>query len=60
MADLDRDIRPLVRLNVSVVVGDGDRRKAGSYGIGGREGFGEFVGRGSPGKAPSTKPCGRR
>ena len=30
------DIRPLVRLNVSVVVGDGDRMEAGSHGGGGR------------------------
>ena len=38
-----RDIRPLVRLNVSVVVGDGDRQESGSYGAGGRKGFEEFV-----------------
>jgi TldD protein len=38
-----RDIRPLVRMNVSVVVGDGDRQESGSYGAGGRKGFGEFV-----------------
>lgn len=38
-----RDIRPLVRVNVSVVVGDGDRQETGSYGMGGRKGFGEFV-----------------
>ena len=31
------DIRPLVRLNVSVVAGDGERMEAGSYGMGGRE-----------------------
>ncbi|MBW7850514.1 MAG: metalloprotease TldD [Rhodospirillales bacterium] len=30
------DIRPLVRLNVSVVVGDGDRMETGSHGMGGR------------------------
>ena len=30
------DIRPLVRLNVSVVVGEGDRMEAGSHGSGGR------------------------
>ncbi len=30
------DIRPLVRLNVTVVVGDGDRMESGSYGSGGR------------------------
>jgi TldD protein len=38
-----RDIRPLVRMNVAVVVGDGDRQETGSYGMGGRKGFGEFV-----------------
>ena len=38
-----RDIRPLVRMNVSVVVGEGDRQESGSYGMGGRKGFGEFV-----------------
>jgi TldD protein len=30
------DIRPLVRLGVSVVVGEGDRMESGSYGSGGR------------------------
>jgi TldD protein len=38
-----RDIRPLVRVNVSVVVGEGDRQESGSYGMGGRTGFGEFL-----------------
>ncbi|MEM6461492.1 MAG: metalloprotease TldD [Pseudomonadota bacterium] len=38
-----RDIRPLTRLNVSVVVGDGDRQDSGSFGAGGRRGFSEFV-----------------
>ena len=33
------DIRPLVRLNVSVVVGEGDRMETGSMGAGGRVGF---------------------
>jgi TldD protein len=37
------DIRPMTRLNISVVVGDGDRQEAGSYGVGGRRGFGDFV-----------------
>jgi len=37
------DIRPLVRLNVSVVVGEGDRMETGSYGAGGRVGFAAFV-----------------
>lgn len=38
-----RDIRPLVRVNVAVVVGEGDRQETGSYGMGGRKGFGEFL-----------------
>jgi TldD protein len=33
------DIRPLVRVNVSVVVGDGVRMESGSYGTGGRESY---------------------
>ncbi|MEX0852074.1 MAG: metalloprotease TldD [Bauldia sp.] len=40
---LVRDVRPLVRVGVSIVVGDGDRQETGSYGLGGREGFGRFV-----------------
>ena len=31
-----QDIRPLVRLNVSIVAGEGDRQETGSYGMGGR------------------------
>ncbi len=38
-----RDIRPLVRLNVSVVVGEGDRQESGSHGTGGRKSFSEFL-----------------
>jgi TldD protein len=38
-----RDVRPLVRLNVSVVAGDGDRQETGSFGYGGREGYARFV-----------------
>ena len=38
-----RDIRPLVRLNVNAVVGDGDRQESGSYGVGGREGYQRFI-----------------
>src|SRR5450755_2993793 len=38
-----RDIRPLVRLNVNVVTGDGDRQESGSYGVGGREGYERFI-----------------
>ena len=33
------DIRPLVRLNIAVVVGDGDRQETGSHGTGGRTGY---------------------
>ena len=38
-----RDVRPLVRVNVSVVVGDGDRQETGSAGYGGREGYTRFI-----------------
>ncbi|CAN7499445.1 metalloprotease TldD [Pararhizobium sp. LjRoot235] len=37
------DIRPMTRLNISVVVGEGDRQESGTYGVGGRRGFGDFV-----------------
>jgi TldD protein len=36
------DIRPMVRLNVTVMVGEGDRQETGSYGTGGRRTYGEF------------------
>ncbi|NWG25952.1 MAG: metalloprotease TldD [Pseudorhodoplanes sp.] len=38
-----RDIRPLVRVNVSVVAGQGDRQETGSHGFGGREGYERFI-----------------
>ena len=38
-----QDVRPLTRVNISVVVGDGDRQESGSHGMGGRRGFGEFI-----------------
>ena len=38
-----RDIRPMTRINISVVVGDGDRQESGSFGTGGRIGFGDFI-----------------
>jgi TldD protein len=38
-----RDIRPLVRLNVSVVVEENGRQEAGSFGGGGREGYGAYL-----------------
>ena len=41
--DAYRDVRPLVRVNVSVVAGDGTRQESGSYGYGGREGFDPFL-----------------
>ena len=37
------DIRPLVRLNVNIVVGDGKRMEVGSYGTGGRTTYEEFL-----------------
>jgi len=37
------DIRPLVRLNVTIVVGDGTRMETGSFGTGGRVLYGEFL-----------------
>lgn len=33
------DLRPLVRLNVMVMVGQGDRMETGSHGLGGRTGY---------------------
>src|ERR1700688_2742127 len=38
-----RDVRPLVRVNVAVVVGDGDRQETGSDGYGGRERYERFI-----------------
>jgi TldD protein len=38
-----RDIRPMVRLSISVVAASGDRMESGSYGCGGREGFARFI-----------------
>ena len=37
------DIRPLVRLNVAVVVGEGDRMEQGSSGAGGRLAYERFI-----------------
>jgi TldD protein len=39
-----RDVRPLVRVNVSVVAGEGDRQEAGGHGYGGREGYARLIG----------------
>jgi TldD protein len=38
-----RDIRPMTRINISVIVGQGDRQESGSYGVGGRVGFSDFI-----------------
>jgi len=38
-----RDIRPLVRVHISVVAGSGDRQETGSHGYGGREGYANFI-----------------
>jgi TldD protein len=38
-----RDVRPLVRVNVSVVAGEGERQEVGSHGYGGREGYQRFI-----------------
>ena len=41
--EIRSDVRPLVRLNVSVVVGAGERQESGSHGVGGRERYEVFV-----------------
>ena len=41
------DIRPLIRLNVSIVVGEGDRMEMGSYGTGGRTSYSQFLDEGT-------------
>ncbi len=38
-----RDVRPLVRLNVSIVAGQGDRQETGSQGTGGRMGYETYI-----------------
>ena len=42
-SEIYRDIRPMVRFNVSVIAGDGDRQELGSYGFGGRESFQRLI-----------------
>ncbi|AOF90459.1 metalloprotease TldD [Sinorhizobium sp. RAC02] len=37
------DVRPMTRINISVVAGEGDRQETGSYGIGGRTTFDAFL-----------------
>ena len=38
-----RDVRPLVRLNVAIVLGEGDRQETGSHGAGDRIGFARYL-----------------
>jgi TldD protein len=38
-----RDLRPLVRINVTAVVGEGDHQESGSHGYGGREGYEQLI-----------------
>ncbi|MGI9355333.1 MAG: metalloprotease TldD [Rhizobiaceae bacterium] len=37
------DVRPMVRLTISIVAGKGDRQVTGSHGIGGRHGFESLI-----------------
>jgi TldD protein len=37
------DVRPLVRLNVSIVCAEGDRMETGSHGVGGRTSYAAFI-----------------
>jgi TldD protein len=41
--EIYRDVRPMVRINVSIVAGDGTRQETGSYGYGGRESYARFI-----------------
>ncbi len=38
-----RDIRPMTRLNISIVAGKGNKQESGSFGMGGRTGFHDFI-----------------
>lgn len=38
-----RDVRPMVRMNVSIMAGLGDRQETGSHGTGGRTSFADFL-----------------
>jgi len=40
---LVKDMRPLVRLGIAVVAGEGDRLENGFYGCGGRQAFADFI-----------------
>ncbi|MGI9365718.1 MAG: metalloprotease TldD [Rhizobiaceae bacterium] len=41
--EIFKDVRPLVRLNVSIVAADGDRLESGSHGTGGRHTFSKVL-----------------
>ena len=41
--ELLRDSRPLVRINVSVMVEKNGRKETGVYGVGGRQSYDEFL-----------------
>ena len=41
--EIVRDFRPLVRVNVSVTAGEGDRQETGSVGAGGRSDYAAFI-----------------
>ena len=41
--DIYRDVRPLVRVGVSIMVGEGDRQETVSDGYGGRESYERFI-----------------
>ncbi|MUO79223.1 metalloprotease TldD [Agrobacterium vitis] len=38
-----RDVRPMTRMNISVVTGQGERQESGSFGTGGRMSFADFL-----------------
>ncbi|EYS92307.1 hypothetical protein X471_00605 [Bartonella bacilliformis str. Heidi Mejia] len=40
---LVRDIRPLVRLSISIIATNGNRHESGFYGCGGRQAFNQFI-----------------
>ena len=55
-----RDIRPLVRVNVSVVAASGDRQESGSLRLRRPRGLSAFHRQRRPGSTPSTRRCARR
>ena len=54
------DLRPLVRLNVAVVVEQDGRRETGSHGIGGRFDYDHVIAPSGLAAARSTRRCARR